>query len=411
MTFGVLSLAFSPFIVFSAISLFFFEGQFIKLASSIRGGGASTIIALLFALFVFRKSRGNYGTSSKLLHQIALGNFFLGEALFDIENLLYSSRVHDVSGKKHVFVAGLARAGTTILLRKLYENGKFTSLTYRDMPFILAPNMWRSISHFSRQNTGMQERAHGDGLEIDYDSPEALEEVFWRTFCGSDYIRQDCLIPMTADLKILDKFNSFIGLILKNDTDNCYLSKNNNNILRLNSIIKAFPNALIIIPFRDPLQQAFSLLKQHKRFMQKHSEDPFTKQYMAWLAHHEFGADHRPFLFDGKKDGKSDDRKDTQNLSYWLLLWMNTYSYLMENLPSQAVFLSYESLCEDTAFVWGKISEKIDLAPYTETIFFSKSYHPINESLPRDLILESQKIYKKLMAQSIGFNGKPQVGQ
>ncbi len=188
--------------------------------------------------------------------------------------------------------------------------------------------------------------------------------------------------------------------------DNCYLSKNNNNILRLNSIIKAFPHSLIIVPFRDPLQQAFSLLNQHKRFMQKHSEKPFAKKYMTWLAHHEFGADHRPFLFDGKKTGKSDGGKDTQNLSYWLLLWMNTYSYLMENLPSQAVFLSYESLCEDTSFIWGKISEKVNLTPYTETISFSKSYHPINESLPRNLLLESQKIYKKLMAQSIGFNEK-----
>ena len=40
----------------------------------------------------------------------------------------------------HVFVSGLARSGTTALLNALYQSGTFASLSYDDMPFILAPN-------------------------------------------------------------------------------------------------------------------------------------------------------------------------------------------------------------------------------------------------------------------------------
>lgn len=394
--FGVLIVSFSPFIFFSVYSLVT-GGQFIELASSFQGVTAGTIIAALFGFIVSRAPKSDYGTGSKFLHQMVLGNNFLGEALFDIERLLFSPNI--TSEKPHVFVAGLARAGTTVLMRTLYENGKFTSLTYRDMPFILAPNLWRRIAGFSRQDTGKQERAHGDGLTIDYDSPEALEEVFWRTFCGSDYITKNGLIPMTADNETVDKFKAFVGLVLNNTPDNCYLSKNNNNILRLDAIARAFPHALIIVPFRDPLQQAFSLLNQHKKFLKTHSEDPFAKKYMTWLAHHEFGADHRPFLFDGI-DG---EEKNTQHLSYWLMIWINTYAYLINNPPPQAVFLSYERLCDNSEVVWKKLGEQINLAPYTDKISFTKALHPISEPVPGDLLKKSNDIYKRLMVKSIGI--------
>jgi len=394
--FVFLLVSFSSFIVFSLFSILF-EGQFFTLASSFKGIAASTVIAILFATFLYRKPKGDYGTGSKLLHQIALESSLFGEALFDIEKLLHGSQARNVSNEKHVFVAGLARAGTTILMRTLYENGEFCSLTYRDMPFILAPNLWRTISKLSTRKIEKQERVHGDGIEVDYDSPEALEEVFWRTYCGSNYIKKDCLTPMVADSATVENFRSFISIVLKTKSGKCYLSKNNNNILRLESIGKAFPKALIVVPFREPLQQAFSLRNQHKKFI--HTEDPFTKKYMTWLAHHEFGADHRPFLFDEKIEAG----EDIENLSYWLNLWISTYSYLVENLPPQAIFLSYEKLCDDTEYVWQKLSERVNLAPYSETITFSKSLNQINESLPHDLISHAAELYDELAYKSIGF--------
>jgi hypothetical protein len=396
--FGMLVGSFSPFFVFSGVSVIF-DGHFVKLCASVEGIGASALVASAYALLRRRKPKHNYGAVSRFFHRLVLARPFVGEATFDLERLMHASKVQDASAGKHVFVAGLARAGTTILMRSLYAKGQFRSLTYRDMPFILAPNMWHAITRLSRRKSEIQERSHGDGLMVDYDSPEALEEVFWRVFCGPAYIKQKCLIPMLADPMTVEKFRSFIALVLKEEREKRYLSKNNNNILRLESITKAFPNAVIVVPFREPLQQAYSLLNQHRRFLRIHAADPFAKKYMTWLAHHEFGADHRPFVF----FERTADVTDTDSLGYWLQLWLNTYTYLSENLPTQAILVSYESLCDDTKFVWEKLSERIDLSPYDQAVGFSKSLHQVDASLAPDGLRHAYEVYNDLVTRSIGF--------
>lgn len=375
-------------------------GQFIDLTTSVLGVVASTGFAISYATFRSRlpKSDDSYGVGSKILHQISLGTPFVGEALFDIEKSLIVSRLDDVSQDNHVFVCGLARAGTTVLMRRLYESGQFRSLTYRDMPFVLAPNLWRKMSGASKRNKEVQERAHGDGLMVDYDSPEALEEVFWRTKCGPAYIRNDCLVPMAATDEVLEDFRNYVSVVLKENTEKRYLSKNNNNILRLSSIATAFPNATILIPFRQPEQQAYSLMSQHQRFTKLHSTDSFAKKYMTWLVHHEFGADHRPFRF----GGDFPDSGNPNELEYWLEVWVNAYTYISSNLHDNALLICYESLCDDNDLVWIRLAEKINIAPYQRTLLFSGSYHQIDYTFPHDLLERARELYNQLLEKSFG---------
>ena len=177
-------------------------------------------------------SHSDYGLASRLLHRFALGLPLVAQASFDIERALQGVK-HSRNGP-HVFVAGLARAGTTILLRALHETGGFRSLTYRDMPFVLMPNVWKRISRASRKHTEEKERAHGDRIQVSFDSPEAFEEVFWRTFCRDDYIKDDHLRPHSADGETIDRFVAFVAQVLASSGSRQarYLSKNNNNILR-----------------------------------------------------------------------------------------------------------------------------------------------------------------------------------
>ena len=107
---------------------------------------------------------------------------------FAIENALIK-KPQELPGN-HVFISGLARSGTTILLKYLYETGAFKSLTYSDMPFVLMPNTWKKISR-KKTKSSKHERAHNDSIKIGPDSPEAFEEVFWRVFFGKNYIRDD----------------------------------------------------------------------------------------------------------------------------------------------------------------------------------------------------------------------------
>ena len=120
----------------------------------------------------------NYSWLQQKLHQLALSSQFMREITFDVETYLISTKEMN---DNHVFVAGLARSGTTILLNALYKSNQFSSLSYQDMPFVLAPNLWSRLS-FNKQDSNLVERAHGDGIKIDTSSPEAFEEIFWKTF-------------------------------------------------------------------------------------------------------------------------------------------------------------------------------------------------------------------------------------
>ena len=84
------------------------------------------------------------------------------ETAFDVETSLIS---HKETNDDNVFVAGLARSGTTILLNALYSSNQFSSLSYKDMPFVLAPNLWSRLS-FKKQESNLVERAHGDGIKV-----------------------------------------------------------------------------------------------------------------------------------------------------------------------------------------------------------------------------------------------------
>ena len=85
----------------------------------------------------------NYSWFEQKLHQLALSSQFMREVTFDFESTNFT---HPSLNDDHVFIAGMARAGTTILLNALHESNIFGSLSYSDMPFVLAPNLWAKIS-------------------------------------------------------------------------------------------------------------------------------------------------------------------------------------------------------------------------------------------------------------------------
>ncbi|NCP76491.1 sulfotransferase, partial [Shewanella vesiculosa] len=304
----------------------------------------------------------DYGILSKLLHKLSLGNAFVGEICFDIECSVKRKDIQSSINGKHIFVSGLARAGTTMLMRALHETGEFASLTYRDMPFVLAPNMWAKISGLANIEMDKKVRVHGDGILVDFDSPEALEEIFWATFIGNSYIRKEKLLPHVVENEIIEKFRDYVALVLMRYGKSRYLSKNNNNILRQNSILEAFPCATILVPFREPLQQAYSLMKQHQKFKVEGESNPFLEQYMGWLVHHEFGSDHRPFEWGVEDAGIY----EVESIDYWLLQWVSAYSTLLTIFEKQAassclLFVCYESICSDTTRVWGAILNKLEI--------------------------------------------------
>lgn len=279
------------------------------------------------------------------------------EVAFDLEQGIIKPDVETIIDRRHVFVAGLARSGTTILMRLLHGHVGLHSLTYQDMPFVLMPSLWRKLSAGSRKIGAEKMRAHEDGLLVNNDSPEALEEVFWLTFSRQAYLSKDYLLPMDADEQLVEQFRNYIAAVLHSTETERYLSKNNNNLLRLASLQRAFPKCQIIIPYRHPLQQAASLSKQHKHFLLLQEQDPFILRYMTWLGHHEFGYDHRRFQFENQESRFA----DPDSLDYWLEMWVQCYSHLLRTAPEGSLFVGYESLIENQARLWPSLCNTLDI--------------------------------------------------
>ena len=297
----------------------------------------------------------DYSPLDKLLHHLALGSRMSAEVLHDLERNVFLKSAPPDEGH-HVFVTGLARAGTTIVMREIHGSGAFGSLTYADMPFVLAPNFWHVLSAKGTKPGVRTERAHGDGIEVNFHSPEALDEVYWRIFSGKDYIRAGSLVPHEPSGGQIEGYRDFIRLILRRTGRRRYLSKNNNNLLRLASLATAFPAAVILVPIRHPLDHARSLLRQHQHFLRS---DAFTRAYMSWLAHHEFGATYRPMVLDGETV-----TGDPLHLEYWLAYWIAAHHTIerLEREHANIQLVPYDALMSD-AHIWPAIARRIEIAP------------------------------------------------
>jgi len=71
----------------------------------------------------------DYSFLSRCLHRLTLGSDSVAANLHRMECRRIQVSAREQEKKHHVFVSGLARAGTTILMRSLYESGEFGSLT------------------------------------------------------------------------------------------------------------------------------------------------------------------------------------------------------------------------------------------------------------------------------------------
>ena len=315
----------------------------------------------------------NYSWLQQKLHQFALSSKFMREVMFDVESSAISINQTD---DNHVFVSGLARSGTTILLNAIYESDEFASLSYKDMPFVLAPNLWSKLT-LNKKDIDLVERAHGDGIKVSTESPEAFEEVFWMTFT-EDY----------KDTK--EKFKNYVHLINQKYYKKRYLSKNNQNIRRLELISTIFPHSKIFIPYRNPIQHAYSLLSQHKRFIEDSKKDEFISNYMKWIGHTEFGPNYIPI------HNKNLNFKNDLDINHWLEQWYLTYYNCFEGLKGKdnVYFICYEKLCNASEY-WLDVLQILNIKDKYD-FEFKESNKVISLEMDEDIITKGLSLYRKL---------------
>ena len=101
----------------------------------------------------------------------------------NLETRLLEDELSEVAVERPIYVAGLARSGSTILLELLARQPEVVSHRYRDYPPVFTPYMWnRLLERTPQRRAEPAERSHKDGIKVTPDSPEALEEVLWMAF-------------------------------------------------------------------------------------------------------------------------------------------------------------------------------------------------------------------------------------
>lgn len=382
-----------------------------------------------------------YSALDRCLHRAAFSTLWLQRTLADVEDRIFGRRLDRAAVVRPVFIAGLPRAGTTLLLEVLAALPVFAAHTYRAMPFVLTPLLWDAYSRPFRTSSAADptlERAHGDGMKIGYDTPEAFEEVVWRAFWPEKY-RHDRIVPWAADDQDAHGeferfFRSHIAKVVllaqahgtPDDTPRRYLSKNNANVARVPKLKRLFPDAVVVVPFRNPVAQALSMHRQHANFSEMHAASPFARRYMADLGHFEFGANLRPIDFDARPDAASlggaspggaghaarldagaGVRQAARDPNFWLRYWCLAYQFLLTQPDAHIALIGHDALRADPADQLARLGAVVGL---DDPSWAAKAAGRIRKPVPvqpdarspfqRDLLAAADGIHDALLARS-----------
>lgn len=318
----------------------------------------------------------NYNFLDKILHQIIFIFPSINKFLFTIETFLYHKKNKHFN---HIFITGLPRSGTTLILNFIYESNKFFSLKYCDMPFILSPKI-NSIFRYKKREINPIKRAHGDEIYNDLNSPEAFDEV---------------LINLYKDKKFIQKYKIFIENILNSFNVERYLSKNNLNFMRLEVLSAAFNESFIVIPFRDPIHQSHSLLNQHIKFLNLQKKDKFILRYMNYLRHNEFGLSHECWI-------KPKLHTDSTTQNYWLEQYYLCYQKILHDIKrlknKKILLINYDKFAREKQYR-NRLENILNIKTKFNNIKY-RNQQKLTFCLDKNLVKEATIVYKELIRLS-----------
>jgi Sulfotransferase family len=301
----------------------------------------------------FHVSLGNHLMSGAVHHACPLWRW-LGNA----ESWFHRSRIEQTPIAKPIYVAGLARSGTSVLIEILASHPDVATHQYRDFPFLFIPYWWRETLNRSAPPVApAQERAHGDRLMVTPQSPEAMEEVLWMAYFRRLHqpYSSSALDGGASNPRFERFYRDHIRKLLLIAGRTRYAAKGNYNLTRLEYLLRLFPDARFILPVRRPREHIASLMKQHRLFNEAAKRHPRSVAHLDRVGHFEFGAHRR--CISTERDStvvKSIEAlwRQGDEVRGWARYWASLYRWVTAQLASNeslrraTLVMRYEDLCD-----------------------------------------------------------------
>lgn len=297
--------------------------------------------------------------------------------LGDWETHVLNSRLEGSFVDRPIYIAGLARSGSTILLEELARHPDTATHRYRDFPMVLTPWAWNwFVDRAGQTEREATERAHRDRIKVTPESPEAFEEVLWMTFFPQLHgaASSAVLDEHTRNERFEAFYRDHIRKIIALRNAPRYLAKGNYNVTRLRYLQKIFPDALFLVPIRDPVWHIASLMKQHRLFAAAETRDVRVLHHMRRTGHFEFGLDRRP-IHVGDDSAAEVARlwQEGEEVVGWATHWASVYGHIADVLEGPKVasatrVVRYEDLCADPVAVLAGVFDHCELADAGEPI-------------------------------------------
>lgn len=332
---------------------------------------ATLSVVSLYAMFGRSRGKSTHdsvhgvGAFDFALTDIAASRADLLHRIGNFESRVYSGRLAARKLERPVFISGLARSGTTILLEKLATLDGVATHRYRDAPFVMAPVFWhRLVTVFGRRQAPI-ERPHKDRIRITRESPEAFEEPIWQYFFGRSLepVCADDIDPL-LDARFRDFYRQHIRKILYLRKGSRYVSKGNYNILRMQYLLDIFPDAVFLLPVRHPIEHARSLVRQHEQFSRYAESDPRVAEYLEAVGHYEFGPQRLPLRFSRNGADKAlSFWQSGEDLAGYAQQWSDVYGAIHRQIASNGDLsrhirlVYFEELCANPEDEFASILE------------------------------------------------------
>ena len=277
---------------------------------------------------------------------------------------------------------------------------------YRDYPAVMAPYLWDWWLAKAGAKAGDRvERAHRDGIFVDADSPEAMEEMIWMSFFSQLHDPAQCnvLDAATSNPAFEEFYRDHLRKLLLVRHRRRYASKGNYDLSRLAYLYKLFPDAIFIVPIRHPATHVASLMKEHRLFTQAAAADPRTIAHLRRIGHFEFGADRRPINIGATKRVAEIQQlwRNGEEVRGWARYWAMIYGFVADQLASDpalraaTLIVRFEDLCADSAPTLGRIFDHCNLAERDAISEWSgrlhlPTYYAANYSPSDEAIIEEE---------------------